>query len=303
MLSAHMGGAGASDWVHRTLGLVGTEPAEVSEPRLLAFRRFLLLVAAAESWHALHYPAYQESVPLHVALAITLTLSCAAGFSRRFARPACAAAALCMLVDLASVFPENANHQYVGLLAMVFLALADDGDEAQRVAALQGLRWLLLIGLFWAGVQKVVYGLYFEGEFLAVRIATDPNFAEVFGWLLPEAEHARLLSLQPGAGVGPYRVDAPLFVAASNSVWIAEIGLPVLLLIPATRRWAVPGVIALMAAIELAARELFFGAIMVSLALLFARADWSSRALPFLAVAIAVLMLSSAGVLPRWSFG
>jgi hypothetical protein len=152
-------------------------------------------------------------------------------------------------------------------------------------------------------VQKLLWGYWFGGEFLAVRIATDPHFALVFGPLLSPEEHARLTALLPGRGAGPYRVSEPLFLAISNGTWIAEIALAPLLLVARTRRLAALGVILFMIAVESAAREIFFGLLMVSLALLYAQGDANTRALPWLAAILAGLLATSAGLLPPWSFG
>jgi hypothetical protein len=301
-----MGGV-ASSFVDRLLAATGEDAPAVAQSKLQAFRRFLLLVVAAESWHALHYPAYREDVLFHQALAAALTLCALLGWIPRLERVATALAAAAMAADLASVFPENANHQYVGLLAMGLVTLARSRVPAEEQLVLQGLRWLVPIGFFWAGAQKLFHGYWFAGEFLAVRVATDSSFAMVLAPFLSAEELSRLLALQPGRGVGPYRVTEPLFLLVSNGTWIAELVLPPLLLIRRTRLLAAIGVIVFMLAIELGARELFFGMLMVSLALLYTQRDTNRIALPFFGVAIAYLTATSLGWLqewlPSWSFG
>jgi hypothetical protein len=298
-----MGGRENASWADRLLGLTGVEAPALAASKLRSFRRFLLLLVAAESWHALHYPAYREDVALHVGIAVGLSACAAAGLRPRLERAATALAALLMAVDLASVFPENANHQYVGLLAMIFTGLAEPGQPDEPRASVQALRWIVPIGFFWAGFQKLWWGYWFGGEFLALRVATDSGFAMALGPLFSADEYARLAALQPGRGAGPFRTDEPLLLFVSNAAWITEIALAPLLLIHRTRRIAALGVIAFVFAIEIAARELFFGMLMVSLALLYGDRDWNRPALPWLATAIALLLASSAGLLPAASFG
>ena len=293
-------GRTASD---RLLSAVGTDPAALAAAKLRAFRRFAVLLVAAESWHALHYPAYRAEAELHLAIACFLSAAAVLGWSRRFARLGTGAVALGAFADLVSVFPENANHQYLGVLVAAALTLAPDGDDESAVPVLQALRFIVPIGFFWAGFQKVFWGYWFGGEFLAVRISTDSSFAMVFAPLLSADEYARLASLVPGIGAGPYRVGEPLFLLVSNGAWLAEIVLAPALLFARTRWPAAIGVVLFMVAIETAARELFFGMLMVSLALLYAPFDASRRALPVFAVAIAYLLATSAGLLPGWSFG
>lgn len=285
------------------LAWTGVDAPEAALSKTRSFRRILLLIVAAESWHALHFPAYQQGVAWHIGIAFWLTAWAAVGFAPRFERWATGLALLGLASDLASVFPNNANHQYLGVVCLGLLSLPRSGSAPEHQLVLQGLRWLIPIGFFWAGVQKLFHGYYFGGEFLAVRIATDANFARVLAPFLSTGELERLSALLPGKGAGPYRVDEPLFLLVSNGTWLAELVLPVLLLFRPTRLLAAIAVIVFMAAIELGARELFFGMMMVGLALLYPSRDANRVALPLFTAAIAILMATSAGWLPAWSFG
>ena len=75
-----------------------------------------------------------------------------------------------------------------------------------------------------------------------------------------------------------------------------------MLLIPALRKAAVVLVIGYFMAIEAAAREVFFGGIMVALTLLFWPGDGLRRARLFYAVCLVYLVAMIAGLLPRWEF-
>jgi hypothetical protein len=285
------------------LAWTGVDAREAALSKTTSFRRILLLIVAAESWHALHFPAYQHDVALHVAIACALSACAAAGFVPRIERLATTFAFLGLAADLASVFPNNANHQYLGLACLGLLLVPRSGEGAEHRLILQALRWLIPIGFFWAGVQKVFHGYYFGGEFLAVRIATDSSFATVLEPFLSGGEFQRLSTLVPGRGAGPYRVDEPLFLLLSNGAWLAELTLAPLLLFRQTRMLAVLGVVVFMFGIELGAREIFFGMMMVSLALLYPERDVNRLALPLFGAGIAILMATSAGWLPSWSFG
>ena len=64
---------------------------------------------------------------------------------------------------------------------------------------------------------------------------------------------------------------------------LGELVLPALLLWAPARWWATGATVALFIAIQLGAREVFFGGLMVGLVLLFARGDATARALPWTA--------------------
>ena len=149
--------------------------------------------------------------------------------------------------------PHAKSTYHLLVLSTLLLTLPRANALAERVDALDGFRWILLLGFFWAGVQKVLYGYYFGGEFLAHRMATDPDFLLVFGPFVPTAEVERLLALGRQYGAGPFRIDSWLFVAVSNLSWIAEIVLPLLLLFRPTRRLAVVGSVLFIFAVQSAA--------------------------------------------------
>jgi hypothetical protein len=294
-------------WSERALirlleGPGSDEPGNVSRV-FDAFARILLLALATEAWAALRLLAFQEAPALHASLALIFSVSCVVGFTRKGLRPALAASGVALVVTMTVTFPFNANHQFLCLFASVFLLLPRTGDVAQQQVALQGLRWLLLIGFFWAGLQKVFYGYYFGGEFLAHRISVDPAFGQIFQWLMPGAELERLVSLGGGEGAGPYRVDSSLFIGVSNLSYLAELILPPLLLIPRTRFFAALAAIAFVVTIELGAREIMFGALMIAFLLLFFPGRWLPRALPVFVSFYLYVLSMVFGLLPRWEFG
>jgi hypothetical protein len=294
--------------IDRFLGLTGRDDDEVAVRKLRAMRRLVLMTLAFEGWVALRYVPYSESPGFHAAIASALGVFALLGWHDRFALVSVGGALALELLTVVSVFPHNANHQYLAIVLLVLIALAFSGsgagasggvpagagsgadtargprvDPADARAAVAAMRWVVLAGLAWSGVMKLRYGYWLGGEFLSYQIATDPGFARVFAPIVPDAEWTRLVALENRIGAGPFRAQAPLLVAVSNLTWLAEIALPIGLLGlfgSRTRTFAMVASIALMIAIQAGAREIFFGGIMVGGLLLFARRDRVSPLLP-----------------------
>ena len=272
-------------WSERWLGWTGVDAPEIASSKLRSIRRLVLITVACEGWFVLTYVPYSSHATAY-GLVATVLLGCAVfGWRDRFARSAVALAFMLLLGVVLSVFPENANHQFLALLLLILLLLGDSvGLEADRdaVAALQSMRWIAATGVFWAGAMKLYYGYWLEGEFLAYRIATDPGFTRVLGILVPESELSRLLGLGTDLGAGPFRANAPLLILVSNITWLAELILPLGLLWRRTRATAMVATVLLFVAIQLGAREVFFGGLMVGLLLLFSRRDRLAGLLPWI---------------------
>jgi len=267
------------------LGWAGVDESDIASSKLRSIRRLVLVTIACEGWFALGYVPY-SSRPMAYGLVAVALLGCAiAGWRDRFALPASMLAFILLLGVVLSAFPDNANHQTLSLLLLILVLLAGTPgreDDRNAVAALQSMRWIAAIGVFWAGAMKLYYGYWLGGEFLAFRVAGNSGFTQVLGILVSDEELARLLSLGMDLGAGPFRPDAPLLVLVSNLTWLLELILPFGLLWPRTRRISMIATILLFLAIELGAREMFFGGLMVGLILLFARRDLLARAVPWI---------------------
>jgi len=292
----------AQSFPDRILARTGVDEPDLALAKLRSIRRLVLITLACESWYALRYVPY-SSHPAAYGMVAAVLVGCAiAGWRDRFAPAASALAFVLLLGVVISAFPDNANHQFLALLLLLLVLLAawpgPVVDPADAIAALQSMRWIAAIGVFWAGVMKVFYGYWLGGEFLAFRIATDPGFTRVLGFLLPDRELSRLLSLGTGLGAGPFRTEAPLLIAVSNATWIAELMLPLGLLWGRTRRVSMVATILLFVAIQTGAREMLFGGLMVGLLLLFARRDRVSAALPWITGTYVLWLLRSD--LARW---
>jgi hypothetical protein len=104
-------------------------------------------------------------------------------------------------------------------------------------------------------------------------------------------------------GSGPFRINSLLFVVVSNLSWISEIALPMLLVYRPTRRLAVVGSVLFILVVQSAARELYFGGIMIGLILLYWPGDALRRAYPLFAVAYLWLLVANLRQLAEVGFG
>lgn len=284
----------------RLLAWSGRDGTALAASKLATFTRFLTFAVAAEMWESLPYWAAGPHHGWHVTKAIVATLAAIAAW--RLPRRATALLGGLLLVEIVAVFPEAANHQYLQLLCLALVAATAPGRPEEPVELLQALRWIGALGLFWAGLQKLLGGYYFTGTFLAYAISRNERFAAFFDWMLPAETIERLRAIPLAPGAGPYRVDETLFVVVSNLTWIGELVLPALLFVPRLRLPALVALIGYIGTIEIAAREIFFGGLIVNLVLLFAPIDAGRRALPFFFALYAWALLSLAGLLPGWVF-
>jgi len=218
-----------------------------------------------------------------------LALSALVGLGWRHAKPYCVMASLAVMsVWLVMLWPTFANHTLLEWSILLFLVLCLGDAEL----GLKALRWLVAIVLFHTGSQKLVMGHFFEGEFLAWAIAVEANFREFFGLVLSDAEIARLVAMGGRLGTGPYTTTDPMLLVISNAVWIGEMGLAILLLVPKLRKLALWGALALLLGIELGAREVIFGCLFSFLLLMFYEGRKAYALWPVLAGLQLLAMLS-----------
>ncbi len=232
---------------------------------------------------------------LFVLAAVLYSVAAALAFSPRFAAMASRVALPALLLQLAVTFPLTYNHFFLELYAVTILALAD-ADGRDDALALAGLRWLTAIVLFHTGWQKLAYGHYWSGDFLAFMVGRGDRFADLFQWMLPAPEVARLASYDPFRnGSGPFRVSTPLFVVLANAVWVAEVALPIGLLVRRTRPLAALVALAFVLLIQLGAREVGFALLFANLLLTFAPLAVAER--------LSVLSLALVACIPPLALG
>lgn len=222
------------------------------------------------------------------------------------------AAAGLLVVEVALTLPLTANHVFLELVCLTLLSLLDARNEDDGALAVSAFRWLAGIMFFYTGFQKLLWGHYFDGQFLAWLAGTEDRFAAVFRYGIPAEEFERILSFRATAApdgrylttipAGPYRVDSFLFVALSNAVYVFEMLAGILLLLPRTRVIAVAASIVFVIFIELGARELTFGALMTNLLLLYLPGPWIRRLFPLFLLMYAYLAANALGWLPLFDY-
>jgi hypothetical protein len=234
-------------------------------------------------------------VSLHVAVRFTLAMwfagwpryllvlpavGFALGQRRRLMRPLAILFTLFQAVRFARTYPDVSNHYFVETLCVAVFAAVELSREEERALCLQMLGWLTVLVFFVSGLQKLLHGCYFEGQYLGYMVSSTDRFRRFFAPLLPADELARLAALRDGPPSGPYRVGSLLFVVISNAVWLGEMLTAVGLLIKRVRPLALAGGLALMAGILGSSNELFFDTLFLNLLLLFARRELILWALP-----------------------
>ena len=288
----------------RLLALTGSDEDEVQRGLAVqTLRRLVLLHLCAQEWFVwlvAENPPYSKHVVLLCACAYVLSLCL--GWRARWSRAAFAFALVISIVRLSNQFPFAANHHYLELGVLALGALFDDRKEGEAQLLLQSCRWLVVTVLFWAGLQKILYGYYFGGEFLSYAISQEARFAQIFGALIPSDELIRLQSYGRPAplGAGPYRAESWALVLVSNATYAMEILAAIGLVVRRLRPLALCAAFALIVAIEVAAREVLFGALFLGLISLFARRALNWKLFPMFVGLYAYLLAAGLGIFPTW---
>jgi hypothetical protein len=283
--------------IDRMLG--AGEAADSQHHSLRAFRRFVLMHGCVRSWLWLVFTV-DLWLPGIVISALVASVAFGLSWHARTEWLAPRVALPALFLQLILTFPLTDNHFFLELYALGLLCLLGK-READAALVLSSLRWLAVIVLFHTGLQKVLYGQYFSGQFLAFMVGQGERFADPFELILSTRQVDLLHSYDVlRTGQGPFRVDSLLFIGASILVWILEIGLAGLLLLARTRRLAAVAAMALVASIQLAAREFGFAILFIEMLLLFT-ARGNQRVLPLLALLYAYVLGAAVGLLPGGS--
>jgi len=292
---------------------------------IAAFQALLFLIVGVEYWcRAL--PKWGSLSLLYLSALPVATILCTIGFGAvvlprrqgsgdrtkpvgsgygkhagRALRAAALGLAVVHAIVIAAEFPAAGNHAYLELYFCLLVAFVDpECDEEQRMFVMAA-RWMMVVIFFYSGLQKLVHGYYFAAQYFAFSMALD-TFRDFFRWFASAEEVQRLAALGGGWGDGPYRSDDAALRWLANATWLLEIALAPLLLMGATRALAVVGILALVMAIEAAAREVFFGLIFANGLLLFVPPRIHERLLPAGILLLAALLLVRFGVLPEVTF-
>jgi uncharacterized membrane protein YphA (DoxX/SURF4 family) len=282
----------------RFLEVAADDHEPETDSLLWAFAVILLIHVSARAWvevDGLEIRHWLGRVLLPVCLLAVVT--------RRGERPALVIAAGVLVFSIGQTFPLSANHLFLEALSLLAVASFDLRKSEQRTVLLQTLRWGTAIVLFHTGLQKILYGSYFDGRFLGYEIARTHRFSQLFGLLIPPDEFSRLRGLSvDSVGVGPFSVDSLPFLLMSNSVYLFELSAPFFLLWRRTRRWAAVAAIVFLCSIQMGARELMFGFLFLNLLFLYLPPRVNRRAIVPLAVVYLVLVALSYSVPLEFEF-
>jgi hypothetical protein len=267
-------------------------------PALRAFERILLLVVGFEAWLRAIPKWGQLSGAYDVHLGV-VSVACLIGVATPWRRSALAVVAMSQGYIAWREFPSTGNHAYLEVALCALGATLRVEDDADRALYLRGVRWLVLVVFFWSGVQKLAHGYWTHGEYLAFSLDTA-GFRPVLAWLVDADELRRLAAFDGQVGDGPYTTSSWRLLAVSNGTWIVETLLPAFLVWRRTRIAAALAGLALLAGIEIGAREVFFGLIFANAIVTFLPATVQPRLVAPVAATLVVLTLSRLAFVAVW---
>jgi len=284
------------------------DPTELDSPpvcrKLQSFRILILFHVAVATWLRINAGAGGglsgiAARPHILLLSYGLIAMCLAGLLPNLRIVAPRIATLLAAFLTVSLLPDTANHVFLEFFCLLFLCFADDSEPAECELVIRSLCSVFAIILFYTGFQKLIYGQYFDGQYLAFAVATEDRFATFLQIVIPADEFERLRNLDPNTiGSGPFRFETPWLVAATNAIYIVEMGLPALLQLRKFRTAACLAAIVLIMLIELGAREIIFGVLFISLAALHFEKNWVGRLLPVIAGFYVYLIAGQLGLVP-----
>lgn len=177
----------------------------------------------------------------------------------RWSRVPLVLATLATAIGIWTVWPWNANHSLLTFGLVASATLVAPGRSSSLADWRDGCIVLLGVAVFLTGAQKLLYGTYFNAHALI--------WPEHFEWVLrvfvSEETLTVLGDVRNAQEPGSVDLQAPLLIAASNSVWAIEVVAGLGLLWKHTRRVALYLFLALMVPTQLAANELGFAAILL----------------------------------------
>lgn len=268
--------------------------------QIQAFSIILAMVVAGEFWsRAIRKWEHLDGFLMGAVAAVTLFAGIVC--LSRWHRLGFGGLSVTLAVVVTWFFPATGNHEYLELVFCLLFLVLDPRRPGEGELLVSSVRWLVCIVLFWAGVQKLVHGLYFEGEHLAYSLSRE-TYRNVFSLLLPAKELSRLTSYSGNVGSGPYRASGLQFLVISNLTYIVEITVVPALLWRPTRKLAIGATIVTLIAIQSAAREFFFCLVLGNALLLFLDSDANRKLIGPMALLLVCLLLMRAGILPEVTF-
>jgi len=169
------------------------------------------------------------------------------------------------------------NHVWLQLWMALLMTCCGTRSHEGRALLVGCARWLGLLVVIWAGVQKLRFGAYLNAAYGTYLIAYATKVSVWAGLLVSDAELARIQALAL-ADAPHFETRAPGLIVAMNAIWIVEIVGPLLVLWSRTRRAGVALLVILFVGAMVVAREWVFASHMLLIVWLFRRMGASRQA-------------------------
>ena len=283
-------------WFDQLLAFLDDANPRSTPAKMRAFEISLVVLCSTEIW-ARGLEVHERGMPYSWSIPIVVTLGGAAACVPAWRQRGFLLLALAMVVAVWDAFPTTGNHVYLECFLCGLCALLDPSKKEEQRLLTRSLRWVTCVIMLFAGIQKLVHGYYTNG-LMPAFLLQERRFERVFELLLPASEAQRIHSYDGLDGAGPYLVSTPLWLLASNLVWMLEIALALALFAPRSRPAAVGVGIVFVTLIETGAREILFGLLFVNLLLMFLNSAANRRFLPITVVTCVVIILMRLGWLP-----
>jgi hypothetical protein len=168
-------------------------------------------------------------------------------------------------------FPNTPNHRLLEIVVLGVACMTNTKSELERQILFSFIRSFALLAFLYAGIQKVLLGTYFYGEYLAYKTYSSEQFLRLSPlWTSAiEREMFKSLPWPPHAGLGPFHLSTWRGLLASNAVWILEIVLPIGCFFGRKRNYWATAIIIFVIGIQLMALEVEFVLLMLALLSLF----------------------------------
>ncbi len=292
-------------WFTRFLSLAGADAVTTINAKWSYFLTFLFTYFVSEYWHFVFgiYEITPEEKKILIGMAVLVTTSFIL-LLLKATRTALLLLWSTLVFKIYWTFPMTPNHRYLEFIIISLAVFLNPQKKEEKSLFFQTCRWLTIIIFIYTGIQKILYGLYFQGEFLALMISQNTRFAQFFQWIIPPTEWTRLTNFANTytIGSGPFTMDSILFKLASNLSYLLEIILPCLLLIKKIRPYAIGLALLFFILIELAAREYYFGILISGLMLLFFEQDVYKKTIPVFITLYLYFLCTWMGIFPKYYF-
>ena len=196
-------------------------------------------------------------------------------------------------------FPNTPNHRLLELVPLGLAWLTCSESAIERRVFFSFVRAFALVVLFYAGVQKILLGTYFEGQYLAYKTYATPSFQNVAHLWCSQAELKYFQSLPwpPYAGLTGFKLKTWYGLLLSNLTWVLELILPLLVVFSAKRQLWLVVTLMFAASFQLAALEAEFFLMMLVLLSLYFNEAHEKKLVGVVAVILTINFVAFSGVI------